>query len=156
MPENTRNPWTLLAFCLIVVLAALAGGVSWPGVWYESANRSGWMVSGGTLIAVWCVCYGLIALAGWRLWINRVLPGAHTGLGAWGIQLLLNVGWALIFFEIARPGWALPLVAMLWLAVVACLVLFSRVSRPAAMLMLPYLAWVSYLAVLNFQFWRIN
>jgi tryptophan-rich sensory protein len=73
-----------------------------------------------------------------------------------GAQLLLNVTWSWIFFGMHQPGWAFVEIVILWLAIVATTVAFFHCSKLAGWLMVPYLGWVSFAAVLNFTIWRLN
>lgn len=72
------------------------------------------------------------------------------------IQLALNVSWSWIFFGRHQPGWAFVEIVALWLAMLATAVAFYRNGQIAGWLLIPYLAWVSFAAVLNFTIWRLN
>ncbi len=71
-------------------------------------------------------------------------------------QLVLNVLWSLIFFGLKAPGWAIVDVVVLWIAIVVAIAQFGKISRLAAWLLVPYLAWVTFASVLNIAIWRIN
>ena len=71
-------------------------------------------------------------------------------------QLVLNAAWTPLFFGLHRPGIAFVEIVLLWLAIAATLTAFQPVSRVAAWLLAPYLAWVSFAAALNFTLWRLN
>ncbi len=81
------------------------------------------------------------------------LSGPHFFSGA---DLALNAGWSWIFFGLHQPGAALVEIAVLWLAILATLVAFLRHRRAAGLLLVPYLLWVSFAALLNYQLWRLN
>jgi tryptophan-rich sensory protein len=102
---------------------------------------------------VWTALYVAIAVAGWLVWRSRGWDGALT---LWAVQLLLNLGWTPLFFGAEEYGWALVEITVLWGAVTATVVAFARRSRPAALLLLPYLAWVSFAAALNAAIWWLN
>ena len=72
------------------------------------------------------------------------------------VQLALNVGWSVVFFGLRMPGLAVIEIVSLWLAIAATLMTSWRVSRPAGILLVPYLLWVSFATVLNFAIWRLN
>jgi tryptophan-rich sensory protein len=72
------------------------------------------------------------------------------------VQLVLNVGWSVVFFGLRMPGLAFAEILALWLAIAATLMTSWRVSRPAGILLVPYLLWVSFATVLNFAIWRLN
>jgi tryptophan-rich sensory protein len=73
-----------------------------------------------------------------------------------GAQLALNVAWSGLFFTLESPGAAAIEVLLLWAAIATTLVTFWRVRRAAGALLAPYLAWVSFAAVLNFAVWQLN
>jgi tryptophan-rich sensory protein len=72
------------------------------------------------------------------------------------IQLVLNFCWSIIFFYAAKPGWAFAEIVLLWIMIAATINKFSKISKPAAWLLVPYILWVSFAAVLNFAIWRLN
>jgi translocator protein len=73
-----------------------------------------------------------------------------------GLQLLLNLGWSASFFGLRSPLFGLIDIALLWTAILLTIIAFSRISRPASLLLLPYLAWVSFASFLNFTILRLN
>jgi len=73
-----------------------------------------------------------------------------------GAQMLLNALWSALFFGAQRPGWAAIEIVLLWLVIAATIAVFTRISKPAAWLLVPYLAWVSFASVLKFTIWRLN
>jgi benzodiazapine receptor len=79
-----------------------------------------------------------------------------VGLVLFFVQLGLNVAWSALFFGLRSPALALLEIGVLWLAILATTVAFWRVSRPAALLLVPYLAWVAFAAVLNAALWLKN
>lgn len=72
------------------------------------------------------------------------------------MQWFLNAVWTPLFFGLHQPGLAFAEILLLWLAIAATLMLFWRVSKAAGVLLIPYLAWVTIAAVLNFTIWRLN
>ena len=84
------------------------------------------------------------------------MPGVGWALGAYGVQLALNAAWSLIFFGAHEIGWAMAELAVLWLAILVTLLLMWRVQPLAAVLMIPYLAWVTFAGYLNWSLWRLN
>jgi tryptophan-rich sensory protein len=102
---------------------------------------------------VWTVLYIAIAVAGWLVW-RRV--GWGPALGAYAVQLALNAAWTPLFFGAGAYGLALAEILVMWLAIGVTVVLFWRVSRPAAVMLVPYWAWVTYATALNFAIWRLN
>ncbi len=120
---------------------------------YASIEQPTWAPPPWLFGPVWTVLYVTIALAGWLAW-RRV--GFGPALVAWVVQLVLNAAWTPLFFAAGRYGLAFAEVVLLWLAIGATVLFFRRASRPAAALMLPYWAWVTFAAALNYSVWQLN
>lgn len=155
---NIRTGWkswaVLAIFVLLAFLAAAPGAMFPPGVWYTTLERPFYAPPSWVFGPVWTLLYIGIAVAGWLVW-RRI--GLRTGpMRLWGTQLLLNALWTPLFFGLNWLGVALFEMALLWLAILFCIRSFWRVSRPAAILLMPYLAWVSFAWLLNAGFWWLN
>jgi len=108
-----------------------------------------------TKTGCWTTLYVLMAVSGWLVWRK-----AWTVIGPplawfWG-QLVLNAAWSFVFFGFQQPGWAFGEIVLLWLSIAATVWAFWSVSGLAALLLAPYLGWVSFAACLNFTIWRMN
>jgi translocator protein len=79
-----------------------------------------------------------------------------AAVGVFAVQLCLNGLWSYVFFGMKSPGWALVEISALWVSIVISLVLFFRISRAAGLLLVPYLGWVTFAALLNGAIWRLN
>jgi benzodiazapine receptor len=101
------------------------------------------------------VLYLSIAVSGWLIWRTAGFSDAVVPLGIYLVQLVLNAAWSPIFFGMRRPDLAFIEIVMLWLSVVATIVAFHSVNAAAAWLLLPYLAWVTFAAALNFTVWHL-
>jgi tryptophan-rich sensory protein len=97
-----------------------------------------------------------MGVAAWLVWRRAGLAGARLALSLFVVQLVLNALWSYLFFGINRPDLAFVDICALWGMILAVTVLFRRVDRIAALLLVPYLAWVGFAAVLNFTLWRLN
>jgi tryptophan-rich sensory protein len=144
---------TWLIFAALCFLAALSGALFKPGAWHAALAKPRWHPPNWLFGPAWAVLYLMIATAGWMVW-NAA--GWSVALAAWGAQLVLNAAWSWLFFGRRRPDLAFVEVLLLWLSIAACVALFQPVSTTAALLMLPYLAWVGFAAALNFAMWRLN
>ncbi|MBY8873329.1 tryptophan-rich sensory protein [Micromonospora sp. PLK6-60] len=154
-PTGARTWWALLGFGAAVFVAAAVGGLGVRGTSaeYAALRQPSWAPPDWLFGPVWTVLYVLIAIAGWLVW-RRV--GFGPALWAWVVQLVLNAVWTPLFFGAGQYGLAFAEVVLLWLAIGLTVALFRRVSRPATLLMLPYWAWVTFAAALNFAVWRLN
>ena len=103
---------------------------------------------------VWTILYLLMGVASYLVWTQpKPSPAAVT---VYPVQLAVNFIWPLLFFNAGTYGAALVCIAVLWLLVLATLLLFFNTQRAAGLLMLPYLAWVTFAAVLNYGAWMLN
>lgn len=144
---------SLAVFLALVAAVAAVAGQFMPGAWYLGLAKPSWTPPGWLFGPVWAVLYLAIAIAGWLVW--RVV-GAGLALSLWGAQLALNGLWSPVMFGAHRIDLALAVIVVLWLAIAAFAATAWRVSRGAALLFLPYLAWVSFATALNFAIWRLN
>lgn len=152
----TRPAWlTLLPFLLAVTLVALVGGLAAgnAGAAYAQLDQPAWAPPSWLFGPVWTVLYVMIAVSGWLTWRSA---GWGPALGAWVVQLLLNLAWTPLFFGAGQLGWALVDIVALLVAIVVTIVLARPHSRVAAWLLLPYLAWVGFATALNASLWAAN
>jgi tryptophan-rich sensory protein len=148
----------LIAFGLVALAVAAIGGLSASSAAsdYAALNRPAWAPSPAVFGPVWAVLYTTIAVAGWLVWRRSGFAGARAALTVYGVQLVLNALWTPLFFGADLFGLAFAEITALAVAIVATIVLFARHSRPAAALLVPYLAWVGFAATLNFAIWQLN
>ncbi len=137
------------------VLGAIATTPQVDG-WYRTLNKPSWNPPDQVFGPVWTTLYILMGIAAWLVWRSGDLQSVWSPLVLFGIQLSLNAAWSWIFFKMQRPDWAFFEILILWLAIAATLVAFFRRSHLAGWLLVPYLAWVSFAALLNFTIWRLN
>jgi benzodiazapine receptor len=145
----------------IVVCFAAAGLGSFATVdaiptWYAALHKPSWNPPNQVFGPVWTLLYLMMALAAWLVWRAAGWPAVRPALGMFAVQLALNVGWSVVFFGLHRPGWAFVEIVVLWAAILATLLLFRPISPRAALLLAPYLLWVSFASVLNLAVWRLN
>ena len=148
--------WLALAgFGAAVFVAAAIGGLGVAGTSteYNGLRQPSWAPPSAVFGPVWTVLYVMIALAGWLAW-QRV--GFMPPLWLYAAQLVLNAIWTPLFFGAGQYGLAFADIAVLWLLIGATVVSFWRVRRLAAVLLLPYWAWVTYASALNLSIWQLN
>jgi translocator protein len=152
--------WGLAAFIAICGAVLLAGGaITAPAipVWYAGLVKPSFNPPPWTFSVVWPILFLAMAIAGWQVWRGAGGFGPARGaLVLFAIQLTLNLLWSALFFGLKSPLAALAEIALLWLAIAATLVAFWRIDWLAGALFVPYLAWVSFAAVLNAAIWRLN
>lgn len=135
--------------------AALLGARFRPDGWYADLAKPTFQPPASLFGPVWTVLYALMAVAAWRVW-RKGGRGARGALRLFALQLALNAAWSPLFFGAHAIGLALADLVLLVLAVAATLLAFARVDRAAAALLVPYLAWVSFAAVLNASILALN
>jgi len=146
----------LAGFVAACFLAALTGVRFPPGPWYERLNKPAWRPPNWLFAPVWTVLYVMMAVAGWLVWRQAGFAGAGVALIVYALQLILNAAWTPLFFGLRRPDLGLVDIVLLWLSIVAAIALFFPISVVAALLLVPYLAWVAFAGALNFALWRLN
>lgn len=154
--ENAAS-WTGLAGWLILCfLPAMMGFWFFPAAWYEGLVKPSWNPPGWLFGPVWTLLYTMMAVAAWLVWQRGGFAKQRWPLGLFLLQLVLNAAWTPLFFGLQRPNVAFGEIVLLWGAIAATIGSFVPVSRPAAWLLAPYLAWVSFAAFLNFTIWKLN
>lgn len=150
--------WLLTWLALCFAVAGVSG--SWtaseiPG-WYRTLTRPSISPPSWIFGPVWTLLYAMMAIAAWQ--VSQTAPSTLRtwGIGLFLTQLALNFAWSFLFFRCHAIGGALAEVIVLWLAIGATTLVFGRVMPSAAGLMAPYWAWVTFAAVLNAAFWRLN
>ena len=142
-----------LALCFAA--ASTAVFVSTDG-WYAALNKPSWNPPAWLFGPAWSLFYTLMAIAAWLVWRKGGWKVQGKILGMFLLQWILNALWTPLFFGLHQPGIAFTEIILLWLAIAVTLVLFWRVSKIAGALLIPYWAWVTFAAVLNFTIWRLN
>jgi tryptophan-rich sensory protein len=152
----SHRQWLALAgfFAAAFVTAAIGGlGVSGTATEYNSLQQPAWAPPSWLFGPVWTVLYVMIALAGWLAWRQ---VGFTRPLWFYAAQLVLNAIWTPLFFGAGQYGLAFADIVAMWLLIGATVVAFWRVRRAAALLLLPYWAWVTYATALNLAIWLLN
>ncbi|MCS7048696.1 MAG: tryptophan-rich sensory protein [Verrucomicrobiae bacterium] len=149
--------WFPLVFFLAASYAtSFVGGITTSlsvSDWYAALRKPTWTPPSWIFGPVWMFLYTAMAVAAWLVW-RRV--GWSTALWWWAAQLTLNALWSPVFFGLRRPDWALAVIVVLWVAIVITAATFWRIATTAGLLFMPYLAWVTFAAILNFTIWRLN
>ncbi len=104
---------------------------------------------------MWTVLYGTIAVAAWLV-LRRSKAGSAIAMGWWSAQLALNLAWTPLFFAADAYGLAFVDICLLLVALAATVITFGRRRRAAAVLLVPYAAWVTFAAALNLSIWLLN
>lgn len=144
----------LFGFIAACFLAAMSGGIFRPGPWYDTLAKPSWQPPRWLFAPAWAFLYVTIAVSGWLVWRRVGLD--PTLFAIYGISLCFNAAWSGCFFGLRRMDIAFADILLLWLSIAIMIAAFYRVERNAALLLIPYLCWVSFAAFLNFTVWRLN
>lgn len=144
---------TFLGFLGACLAAAATGLIFQPGSWYRGLRKPSWTPPDWAFPAVWSLLYLLIALAATRV---AGFSGSGTALALWSCQIALNTLWTPVFFGGHHIRAGLVVIVLLWAVVAFTTVAFWSLDWVAALMMLPYLAWLGLAAALNFRIWRDN
>ena len=130
----------------VSVLGSLATSSSTDSTWFEQLDKPSFYPPSSTFGIVWTVLYVIIAVAAWLAWRG----GAPIStLAVWTVQMGLNLGWTVVFFGLRSPTAAVVVIVLLAVAIGETIRRFHQVHRLSALLLVPYLAWVGFAAVLN-------
>lgn len=164
-----RKQWpVLVGFIALAQGAGLLGSlVTTPsiGSWYSTLTKPELAPPNWVFGPVWTTLFLFMGIAAFLVWQKGAGPKqakphvkaqVKTALMLFGLQLALNVFWSYIFFGLQAPGLAVIEIIALWCAILATILAFEHVSKPAAWLMVPYLAWVSFAGYLNYMIWFLN
>jgi tryptophan-rich sensory protein len=140
--------------------AALGSAFTLPALspWYRELRKPGWTPPDQVFGPVWTGLYTLMAVAAWLVHRAgaRQPSASRAALQAWFVQLCLNVGWSAAFFGARSPRAGLLVIVPLDLAIARTVILTASVTRVAATLLLPYLAWTAFATALNARIWQLN
>ncbi|MBK8454562.1 MAG: TspO/MBR family protein [Thiofilum sp.] len=148
----------LIVWLVITFIAAVLGAqasINAPE-FYQSLQLPSWAPPASVFGPVWTVLYLLMALAAWWVWRAQGFLAAREALSVYLIQLVFNALWSWAFFQWHNGALAFGIIIVLWLLVAATINLFWRIKPLSGALLLPYLAWISFAAVLNWTVWRMN
>jgi tryptophan-rich sensory protein len=145
--------WALLTFA---AAAVGAWGSADSSEFYAELTRPSWAPPASIFGPVWTMLYALMAVSAWLVWRTRGFAGARTALVLFVVQLAANALWSWLFFAWHRGALAFAEVLVLWGLIAATVVAFHRIDRLAAILLYPYLAWVTFASALTFAVWRLN
>jgi tryptophan-rich sensory protein len=153
-----KNFFKLMGALVVCQLAGITGSlftISQIQTWYPTLikpplNPPAWLFG-----PVWTILYLLMGVALYLIWQSNS-KDKKRALWLFAVQLILNAIWSPIFFGAHAIGSALAIIVLMWAAIVMTILIFKKISKPAAALLVPYIAWVSFATYLNFALWWLN
>ena len=159
--QKAKRPDVLALGALLALSAAVASvsGVATVhsvGSWYPALVKPSFNPPNWLFGPVWLVLYAAMAVAAWRVWRQRDRLKVRRALSLYGGQMALNFAWSLIFFGLRQITAAVADILALLVVLAITLAAFWKVDRFAGLLMVPYLVWIMFAALLTFAIWRLN
>ncbi len=162
------NTLKLIIAIVVSELAGIVGSVfTTPSIagWYATLVKPAINPPAWVFGPVWTTLFALMGISAWLVWRNAEIASLQAprndrkikiALGIFFGQLVLNTLWSIIFFGLHSPGGAFIEIVFLWLAILATIIVFYKISRLAAWLLVPYILWVSFAGYLNYAIWALN
>jgi len=149
----------ILSIAIPLLTGFLSGFFTATGVrgWYKTITLPSWNPPNWVFGPVWTLLYVLMGISFYLVWRSDSGPPLkRTAILLFAVQLVLNFFWSVIFFGRHQIGWAFAEILLLWMVIIATIFSFSKISHAAAWLLVPYISWVSFAAILNFTIWKLN
>jgi tryptophan-rich sensory protein len=155
----------LLFFIIICQLAGIIGSIFTVGsipTWYASLVKPEFTPPGWVFAPVWILLYLLMGISAYLVYSSnnnknkKINTNTRAALIIFAIQLVLNLFWSIIFFGAHSIVGGLAIIILLWFSILATMIKFYEINRNSALLLIPYLLWVSFAAVLNLYVWMLN
>lgn len=150
----------LISAILVCLSAGLVGSLfTAPSIptWYAGLKKPSFSPPNWIFFPVWTTLFVLMGISMYSVW-DRGLKNkmVKESLIIFGVQLLLNTLWSFLFFGLKSPFYALIEIVVLWIAIGLTIFKFYKISKNGALLLLPYITWVSFAAILNYFIWVLN
>lgn len=154
------NDWKLVMSIVICQLAGFIGSfftVSSLSTWYVTLNKPFFNPPSWLFGPVWISLYFLMGISLYLIW-NKGIESkpSKIALSVFALQLVLNSLWSILFFGLKSPLFAFIEIIILWIAILSTIIYFYKISKVASYLLIPYILWVSFAAVLNFSIYYLN
>jgi tryptophan-rich sensory protein len=154
-------------FYKLIISVILPVMVGWVSSYFTASSVKTWFVTlkkpvfnppAWLFAPVWTTLYILMGVAFYLIWKNNIAKYdlKKRAIVFYFVQLLFNFFWSVIFFYARQPGWAFAEILILLLMVCVTTFYFYKISKTAGWLMVPYILWVCFAAVLNYSIWQLN
>lgn len=150
----------LVASIIICQGAGLIGSIfTTPAIptWYEALRKPFFRPPNWLFAPVWITLFTLMGISAFLVWRKGLGdPQVKVALSIFFVQLILNTLWSVVFFGLRSPLGGFIVIAILWVAILLTILNFYKISVTAGLLLVPYILWVSFAAILNLSIWRLN
>lgn len=155
-----NNAFKLVIAVVLSELAGIVGSVftaPYIPTWYAGIIKPDINPPAWVFAPVWTTLFALMGIAAFLVWKHGLKRReVKIALTLFIVQLVLNMLWSVIFFGFHNPGGAFVELIFLWIAILVTIIIFAKISKPAAWLLVPYILWVSFAGYLNYSIWRLN
>ena len=155
-----RKVVRLLGSILLVNIIGSIGAIfTSPAIsnWYSTLNKPSFTPPSWVFAPAWTLLFTLMGISLFLIWDKGVeTKEFKIALLVFGIQLFFNVLWSVLFFALRAPGYAFAEIIVLWILILLNIILLYRISKKAGLLLVPYICWVSFAAILNYSIWVLN
>lgn len=148
-----------ISILIPLLVGAVAGLFTSSGVngWYALANKPWFNPPNWIFAPMWTLLYVMMGIAFFLVWKAEADKTVkQTAMILFAVQLVINFFWSFIFFKLQQPGWAFAEIMLMWVMILFTIIWFGKISATAAWLLVPYICWVSFAAVLNYSIWKLN
>jgi translocator protein len=161
MKSIRLNDIARLILCIAICqLAGVIGSIFTARsvtTWYTTLDIPWFTPPGSIISAVWIILFALMGLSLFSIWQKGISSiDTKISLGIFASQLMVNILWSYAFFGLQSPLAAFIVILFLWLLIMQCIIRFWYIRKEAALLLVPYILWVSFAAFLNYTIWRLN
>ncbi|MBN1376985.1 tryptophan-rich sensory protein [Candidatus Woesearchaeota archaeon] len=154
------NYWKLAVSIVICQLAGIIGSfftVSSVNTWYIGLTKPSFNPPNWVFSPVWITLFFLMGISLYIVWDKGIkTKQSKKAVSIFGVQLVLNTLWSILFFGLKSPLYAFIEIIFLWAAILLSIIFFYRISRTASYLLIPYILWVSFAAFLNYFIVYLN
>ncbi len=156
---DARDTAIAVAFVVVCLIAGAIGPIfTFPSItgWYAGLNKPFFSPPNWVFGPVWTILYILMGIAAYLVFMERKTRETKSAMAAFAVQLILNVLWSVLFFGMHSPLLGLLCIIALWASIAMTINEFNKVSKTAGLLLAPYIAWVSFAALLNAAVFLLN
>jgi len=157
---DKNDLFRLILSIIICQMAGIIGSALTAGSlaeWYPTLTKPSFTPPGSTIGLIWIILFTLMGVSLFLVWREYPEnPAARTALLFFAAQLIVNVLWNVAFFTLRSPASGLLVIAVLWILILITILKFWPINKTAALLLVPYIIWVSVAAYLNYSLWRLN
>ncbi len=152
--------WKLIISILLCEIIGISSGLlasASNNSWFDTLNKPIWNPPAYLFGPVWTTLYLLMGISLWLIWkSNSPTTQKNNAVIIFALQLFLNFWWSILFFKFHSPALAFADIILMLILILFTIIQFSKISKPSAWLLVPYIAWVFFATILNYSIWDLN